>query len=84
MIEQFFTRHDTQILIQHIDIKKKILHGSDRGSHNFGSIRSIKHSGLDRSQFDLAVFRHQDLALGVPLDVRPTLHGTTLKHQTHE
>jgi len=84
MIEQFFTRHDTQILIQHIDIKKKILHGSYRSSHDFDFIRDIKHPGLDRPQFDLTGFRHQNLALGVPSDIRPPSHGAPLKHQTHE
>ena len=84
MIEQFFTRHDTQILIQHIDIKKKILHGSYRSSHDFDFIRDIKHPGLDRPQFDLAVFRYQDLALGAPLDRCPPSHSTSLKRQTHE
>ncbi len=42
------------------------------------------HPEPEIQQFDLAIFRYQDLVLGVPLDVRPPSHGAPLKHQTHE
>ena len=84
MIEPFFTRHDTQFLIHHIDIEKEVLHGRDRHPQNFRSICGIEHPALNGSQLDLAGLRHQDLASGVPLDFRPPLHGAALEHYTHE
>ena len=50
----------------------------------FGSIGGIEHPALDGPQLDLAVFRHQDLALGTPLSFGSPLHGASLEHQAHE
>ena len=84
VIEPFFSRNNTQFLIQYVDIKKEVLHGSHRNPQDFSSIRGVVHPALDGPQFNLTVFRHQDLAFGTPLDFRSPLHGAPLKHQTHE
>lgn len=80
-IDVFLSGHDSQFLIEHVDLAVQVLQGRDDRLEHLVPIWSVEHACLRGPNLDLTFFRQPDLCPGVRLIVVSHFVGRTGREQ---